>query len=65
MKITEDNIKNYIDKEVLCTATEEVVLLSGYRGKGLAQIRHPEKFFKGKYPHIEFDCLLCNLQTLD
>lgn len=63
--ITEENVRSYIGKEVFCSATEEIVLLSGYRGNGLAQIRHPEKFTRGKYPHILWDCLLCNLKVVE
>lgn len=65
MKINEENIKDYIGAEVFCTAMEQTVLLSGYRGNGLAQIRCAEKFWEGKYPHITHDCLLCNLETLN
>ena len=65
MKVTEGNIKDYIGKEVFCRATDEKVLLRGYRGNGLAQITHPQKFVKGKYPHITHDCLLVNLETLN
>ena len=64
VSITEENIRDYIGKEVFCIATDEVVLLSGYRGHGLAQIRHPEKFTRGKYPHILWDCLLSNLKIM-
>jgi hypothetical protein len=65
MKLTEQNIKKFIGKEVFCTATDERVLLKGYRGNGLAQISHPELFWKGKYPNISYDCLLCNLITIE
>jgi len=61
--ITEQSIRDYIGKEVFCTATDETVLLRGCRGNGLAQISHPEKFIRGRYPHITHDCLLCNLQS--
>ena len=63
-KITEKNIKSYIGKEVYTTGSEEVVLLRGYRGNGLAQISHSERFVKGKYPHVTYDCLISNLRSL-
>jgi rRNA pseudouridine-1189 N-methylase Emg1 (Nep1/Mra1 family) len=62
--MTEDAVKSYIGEEVYCTATEQTVLLRGYRGNGLAQISHPERFQRGKYPNITHDCLLCNLRPL-
>jgi len=62
-KITEQNINEYIGKEVYCTAMEQTVLIRGYRGDGLAQISCQEKFYRGKYPHVTYDCLLCNLQA--
>jgi hypothetical protein len=67
MKITESNIKDYIGKEIFCTAglQKEKVLLRGYRGNKLAQISHPERFARGKYPYMTHDCLLCNLETIE
>ena len=63
-KITEENITDNIGNEVYCSATDEIVLLRGYRGNGLAQISHSEKFYKGKYPHVTYDCLLSNLRLM-
>ena len=63
-KITEESIKDYIGKEVYVTGSEEVALLRGYRGNELAQISYFERFTKGKYPHVTYDCLISNLRSL-
>jgi hypothetical protein len=65
LPITEQNINDYIGKEVFCSGTNQVVLLRGYRGNGLAQITFPERFWLGKYPRITHDCLLQHLKIMD
>lgn len=65
MKITEANIKDFFGQEVYIADSDEIVLLKGYRGNGLAQISHRELFRKGKYPNITHDCLITKLHTLD
>jgi len=65
IQITEQNINDYIGKEVFAKGSDQIVLLRGYRGNRLAQITFPERFWKGKYPHIEHDCLVCNLMALE